>query len=206
MVNADFVLFKVSEMLFTQYEKSFGMKLLCFLVLIVLVSASNGYSQDINLFKDGNCIPSGQLTSKDGQVIRFTSLRLNGDNFILNGGNNKDFKINQSEVYKITKNGSYAGYGALGGALTGLLICLTISANDIQSNHDPSGNMPEHIKPSFRGWVLITGASTGIGALFGTCFTKKIVYFENNSIVHIYPSVDLDNTKITPLLTVEVNM
>jgi hypothetical protein len=184
------------------------MKALGLLILIKFFTLTNLYSQDINRIKDGQTIPKGNLTLKDGQIIRFNSLTLNGKRFIFNDKNGSGLEKDTSDVYNVKKRGSYAGYGALGGGLFGLLICLTISAEDIKSQQDAWGGLPENIKvrPSAAGWLITTSVSIGIGALLGACFSKNKVYYEKNSAVSIYPSVDRVNNKYSPLLTLKINL
>jgi len=183
--------------------KAFGL-----LILIIFFAVKNLYSQDINRIKDGQTIPKGNLTLKDGQIIRFNSLILNGKRFIFSDKNGSSIEKDTSDVYNVKKRGSYAGYGALGGGLLGLLICLTISAEDIQSQQDAWGGLPEDIKvrPSATGWLITTSVSIGIGALLGACFSKNKVYYEKNSVVNIYPSVGKVNNNYSPLLTLKINL
>jgi len=184
------------------------MKVFGLLILVMFFTVTNLYSQDINRIKDGQTIPKGNLTLKDGQIIKFTSLTLNGKRFIFSDKNGASIEKNISEVYNVTKRGSYAGYGALGGGLFGLLICLTISAEDIQSQQDAWGGLPEDVKvrPTTAGWLITTSASIGIGALVGACFSKKKVYYENNSVVTIFPSVSKVNGNYSPMLSLRISL
>ena len=177
-------------------------------MLVVFFTATNSYSQDINRIKNGQTIPKGNLTLKNGQIMKFSSLTFDGKRFIFNDINGEKNEKNISDVYNVTKRGSFAGWGALGGGLFGLLICLSISAEDIQSQQDAWGGLPEDVKvrPSTAGWLITTSASIGVGALLGACFSNKKVYYENNSVVNIYPSVGKVNDNYSPMLTLKINL
>jgi hypothetical protein len=181
------------------------MKIIGILVFVVLFTFDL-HSQEINRLSSGQVIAKGKMTLKNGVTIKFTNLTFDGRTFNFKDNKGTALVKNGTEVYDVTKNGTYAGYGAIGGGLFGLLICLTLSAADIQNEQDPRVVMPEHVGPSTAGWVLTTSASAGIGALIGACFSHKRIFYQNNAAVSFHPSLHQVNCNYSPMLTVRITL
>lgn len=182
------------------------MKIIGIVMFIAFWFTTRLQSQEINRINVGQVITKGKLTLKNGESIKFTNLTFDGKTFNYYDSNGSATVNNFTEVYDVTKRGTYAGYGAIGGGLFGLLICLTLSAADVQNEQDPRVVMPEHIGPSASGWVITTCACAGAGALAGTCFSHLRIFYQNNAVVGFYPSLRQINYKYSPMFTIRINL
>lgn len=177
------------------------MKKLTFLFVLFLLVSTNLFSQERNLLLNGKPISKGKITLGDGTSVKFRNLTFYNDQLHFTTVHGEAMEKSGSEVYKVTKSGTYAGYGALLGGLSGLLACLQYDVED--TKYYGIGYDQEPLTSSQ--YVAVTAIGVGIGGVIGMLFKKEKTVFQNTSAISFSPSFCPNSNKgLTPVLTLNL--
>ncbi len=168
---------------------------------------SGSYFPEINRLQNGISVPRGKMTLKDGTSVKFRNLRLQNSVFNYIDSNGNTTEKSPSEVFKVTKNGTFAGYGALTGGLSGLLACLQFSASESQNDINYGYYGYEKRELSGSDYLLITTIGVGIGGLIGMLFKKETTVFKNNAALSFYTSINSSLPgNYCPMISLNINL
>lgn len=169
-----------------------------FLLVSVLLISIYAFSQERNLLINGLPISKGKITFGDGTSVKFRNLTFSNEQLHYTNIHGVVMEKSSSEVFKITKTSTYAGYGALSGGLSGLLACLQYSVED--NNFGYYGYYKEPLTTSQ--YLIVTAIGAGIGGVIGMLFSKEKTVFQNSSAIsfspYFYPN---SNQAISPIFT-----
>ena len=169
-----------------------------FCIIILLISTGSIiFSQNINKLGSVKSVRKGKLVLADGQSYTFRNLNIKDT--LLNFSDKKGIAYNNnlSEVYKITKVGTWAGYGAGMGALSGLLGSL-MTEGDVAT-----GELPE-VEGRGNIYLAAIGICTVVGGLVGLCFKKeKTIYLNLSSRSFYSPLLPEYTARQYPMLTMK---
>lgn len=179
------------------------MKKLSFLIVVFFLFSGTLFSQERNLLVNGKPITKGKITLGDGTSEKFRNLTFYNNQLQYTTLHGEVMEKSSSEVFKVTKSGTYAGYGALTGALSGLLACAQYSVED--TNYYGYGTTYKTEPLTSSQWVMITAVGAGIGGLIGMLFKKEKNVFQNTSAISFAPSFSPNLDKeLTPMLTLNL--
>jgi|GEM_PF-2549903 len=169
-----------------------------FCIIILLISAGSIiFSQNINKLGSVTYLRKGKLVLADGQSYTFRNLNIKDT--LLNFSDTKGTAYNNSlsDVYKITKIGTWAGYGAGMGALSGLLGSL-LTEGDVAT-----GELPE-VEGRGNIYLITIGVCTVVGGLVGLCFKKeKTIYLNLSSRSYFSPLLPEYTARHNPVLSIK---
>lgn len=176
------------------------MKKSILLASILLISICS-FAQERNLLVNGSPINKGKITFGDGTSVKFRNLIFSNERLRYTNIHGEVMEKSSSEVFKVTKTSSYAGYGALSGGLSGLMACLQYSVDE--NNYGYYGYKKEPLTTSQ--YVMVTAIGAGIGGVIGMLFSKDKTVFQNSSAIsfspYFYPN---SNKAISPILTLSL--
>lgn len=170
--------------------------IICLSVLVLLIGLTS-FSQEINNMKEGIPVRKGKITLKDGKSEKFKNLSMQNGVIKYSDINGKIFEKQSSEVFKITKTGNYAAYGAISCGLGALLGAIQGNAQANSMGLDTSESS-DLVLPLTAGGVVI-------GGLIGAMFTSEKTVFKNNAAISYFPSFSsgFDNN-LTPMLSLKI--
>jgi hypothetical protein len=157
-------------------------RIICFCILCLCLGISSYSQETANLYQHVP-IRKGKITMKDGTTVKFKHLKLNDQilNYTDPKGNVIEKKI--SDVGKIAKKSSYAGYGAIvGGAFTLAIIV----DNEITENSYQPGD--GHRKAAKSEYIDFGVFFVGMGALVGSFFKKYSTLYEDKLPISFSPT------------------
>ncbi|HAQ17804.1 MAG TPA: hypothetical protein DCR40_01070 [Prolixibacteraceae bacterium] len=168
-------------------------------VLLLLVSVPVFSQSTSRLPPFPGFLKKGVMTLNDGSPIYYKQLQLRNDSVFYQDYNLNAEKTALLDISQITKNGSYAGIGALSGCGLGLLAGIGIAkamddTGDLLSNVFTLGQEPEldTRKEETSMVIFSTLIGTGIGALAGALFSKNIIVFSQSiKSISFTPSFNL---------------
>lgn len=187
------------------------MKIIICMCTLCLLCGLRTFSQEINRLDNGLPVGKGKITLKDGKSVKFKNLTLQNGLIRYSDIKGGTIEKSSSEVFKITKTGTYAGWGALLGGLTGLVACLSATSG---MDPNPYSYDPYHYSSPTSGvdltagqWIIITGGGAAFGGLIGLCFKREQTVFKNNAALSFYPSVNSTiNGNYYPTLSLRINL
>lgn len=179
------------------------MKKITFLFLLFFLISVQLFSQERNLLLNGKPIRKGKIILGDGTSVKFRNLTFYDDQLHYTNMHGEVMKRSSSEVFKVTKSRTYAGYGALSGGLSGLLACLQYSVEDTNSYGYGYTYYKEPLTTSE--WVMVTAIGAGIGGLVGMLFRNDKTVFQNSSAISFSPSI-CPNLKNEPIPALTLNL
>ena len=169
-----------------------------FCIIILLITAGSVlFSQNINKLGSITYVRKGKIVLADGQSYSFRNLNVKDTSLNFSDTKGSAYNKNLNDVYKVTKIGTWAGYGAAMGALSGLLGSLMTERDVV------TGELPE---AEGRGgiYLMVTGGCTVLGGLIGLCFKKEKTIYLNLSATSFYSPVLPENfTRQYPMLTMK---
>jgi hypothetical protein len=144
----------------------------------------SSYSQETTKLNHYVPIKKGKITMKDGTTVKFKHLKLTDQ--ILNYTDPKGNVIekNISDVGKIAKRRSYAGFGAMAGGAFTLAI---IVDNEIKEH--PSQRFESSPRSDNSEYVEFGIFFVGMGALVGSFFKNYKTLYEVKSPITFSPSL-----------------
>ena len=160
-----------------------------FLTLVALYSVIqiSAHSQMINRLSEmsyysGN---KGTILLKDGSLMSFQKIMINGDTIIYEDQFSEFNRINLNDVAEVTRIGNGAGTGLLIGGAGGILLGL-LGAGLFEAFADVSTSiltLGNETHDSDNGAVAIavifsTAAGAGIGALIGSAIPRFKTYYK----------------------------
>jgi hypothetical protein len=153
-----------------------------FVSILLFITLSNTYSQDRRKLNRNTPIWRGNIALKDGNGEQFRNLDFKRETVIYKDMKGNTIEKNISDVFIITKRGSYAGYGALVGCLSGVLASLQTESAVID------GRLP---KADGRGAIYlgITAGCTVVGGLVGLIFNKDKTVYRSDSPMTFAPLI-----------------
>ncbi len=182
------------------------MKITLTILTLLMFFGANSFAQDYwhESDKNANTIRKGRITLSDGKLIKFKNLTIGDDVISYTDILGRPQKQQKSEVFKITKTGNYAGYGALlcglsafAGALQGL--------NEVNNVNNSLG-----VKDDTDHTGLVVGLTIGgaaFGALIGMMFKSEKTVYKNNAALSFYPSLNKTQTGVfCPMLSLKINL
>jgi hypothetical protein len=173
------------------------MKLSIYLCVLFLLIGINSFSQEINSMKEGIPVRKGKITLKDGKSEKFKNLTMQNGLIKYSDASGKAFERKPNEVFKITKTGNYAAYGAISCGLGALLGAIQGNAQANSMGLDTS-ETSDLVLPLTAGGVVI-------GGLIGAMFTSEKTVFKNNAAISytptFYPTFDKN---FTPMLALKI--
>lgn len=142
-------------------------------------------------------INKGRITYNDGKSEKFKNLKLGNEriSFIDSKGQNQELPTNN--VFKVTKTGNYAVYGAVTTGLSALLGALQGKSEANSLGYDTSDT---------SGLILgLTAGGVVIGGLIGAMFKREQTVFKNNNALSYSPtfSPTFDNN-LAPMLSLKI--
>ena len=157
------------------------MKRLLFLSVLFIFVGLNTFSQEIKKLRRSVPVWKGTITMRDGNSETFRNLNLDGQDIIYRDNNGEISEKNISDVFSITRRGSYAGYGALCGSCFGMLVSLQTEKNIVMGDLQSDSN---------RGIVYLglTAGCTVVGGLVGLMFKKLKTVYINQTPLTFSPS------------------
>lgn len=174
------------------------------LFIYLLFIGVNVYSQELNHLVNGSIIRKGRITLQDGKSQTFKNLKLSND--VISFSDHQGNLVNQktSDVYKITKNGNYAAYGALLGGASCLVGALQ-GVNDANTINSAYG-----VKSSNDGSSLVLVFTVGgivVGGLIGMLITNEKTVYRNKKQLSFYPNLNYaPDGKCYPTLSFKINI
>ena len=100
-----------------------------FLICFSLTLTLQCFSQEVNDIKKVPPISKGKIMLIDGTTFQFSKLEVKNDTVICTDPQLNIYRYPGAEVHKISKNGSYAGAGAIAGGFAGLFGSLIVTYN-----------------------------------------------------------------------------
>jgi hypothetical protein len=183
--------FSIFQMLFNFIEFSIhankyllNMKKIILFCVLYLYMGINAFPQETIKLKHDVPIKKGKITLKDGKTEMFKKLTLNDHIITYADTAGQLIERNISDVSKIAKRSSYAGYGAIAGA--GFTLVLAISNEITESNYQPGDG---NIKIDHSEFVEFGILFTGIGAFVGSYFNKYKTLYEDKAPISFSPTV-----------------
>lgn len=152
---------------------------------------------EINQINPSTSVRKGKITLKDGKSEKFKNLTMQNGLIKYSDINGKTFERNPIEVFKITKTGNYAAYGAISTGLGALLGGLQGLSEANSMGLETSGS---------SGLVLgLTAGGVVVGGLIGAMFTNEKTVYKNNAAISYCPSFSttFDNN-LTPMLSLKI--
>lgn len=173
---------------------------LILIVLAILMANQSVFSQEINILAKSVPVTKGKITYRSGQSLKFRYLTNTDSLITFRDNNGLEKKEKLSDIYKITKSGTYAGYGAALGFLCGALASLEVEA---EYQKDIANGYIEKSGGRFPIYLGVTAFTTAVGGLVGLIFKKEKTLYIDLAHVSIYPSISLpvSNNKYS-LLTI----
>lgn len=163
----------------------------------------NSYSQIINKLKEGKSISKGTITTKNGQTETFKRLTFKDKQFMYSDSKGNSLEEKSSEVLKVTKKGSYAGYGAAFGGLIALYVSLQVENQEQENIRKGLGSNSGRF-PIYLG---MAAGFTGVGALVGFLMKKDKTLYINMGDLSFTPSYLLSpNNNFTPMISLKINL
>ncbi len=180
------------------------MKKITFLIVLFFLVSVNLFSQERNLLLNEKPINKGKITLGDGTSMKFRNLTFYNDQLHYTTMHGDVMEKSSSEVFKVTKSRTYAGYGALSGGLSGLLVCLQYSVED--TNYYGYGYYTSEKEPlTSSEWIMVTAIGAGIGGIIGMLFKNDKTVFQNSSAISFVPSISPNlKHELTPVLTLNL--
>jgi hypothetical protein len=175
------------------------MKKLIYMCILLMFTGLTSFSQEINKLSQSVPVTKGKIILKDGKPENYRNLNMKDDIVTYSDTKGNAYEKNISEVYKITKRGTYAGYGALMGLLSGLTAALTTEGDVV------TGQLPDATN---RGqiYLIATAGCTVLGGLVGLMFKKEKTLYVNLVPASFAPSViSTPVSKQYPMLSLKIN-
>ena len=157
-------------------------KVICYCVFCLCMGI-NTFSQEMTKLSHYAPIKNGKIMLKDGTTMKFKHLKLNESILNYTDLNGNAIQRNISDVDKIAKRSSYAGYGAAaGGAFT---LALFISNEISESHYQPGDGNTEVAHSEFIEFGILFA---GMGALLGSFFKKYKALYEDKIPISFSPT------------------
>jgi hypothetical protein len=143
-------------------------------------------------------IKKGDITLYDGNVIRFSDLRLSNDTVFFLSKKSSASSLALSEIKGITKTKSSPGIGALSGGIAGLFGGLLVSGivnprrttvEWIDDQIDGEDDVQDIRKEDVPYMAIGTAAGAAIGTLVGLGIKKSTVVYFHNKTVDVLPVI-----------------
>jgi hypothetical protein len=144
----------------------------------------SSYSQETTNLNHYVPIKKGKITLKDGTTVKFKHLKLNDQilNYIDPKGN--VIEKNISDVGKIAKRSSCAGYGAIaGGAFT---LAIVVDNELTENSYKPGDGNHKAAKSEYVEFGVFF---VGMGALVGSFFKKYSTLYEAKVPISFSPTL-----------------
>lgn len=158
------------------------MKYFLFIGILLLFTISNTFSQDRRKLTRNTPIWKGNIALKDGNGEEFRNLDFKHEIVTYTDMKGNTIEKNILDVFSISKKGTYAGYGALVGCLSGLLASLQTESKVIE------GVLPE-AEGRAAVYLGITAGCTVVGGLVGLIFKKDKTVYRNESPMTFAPLI-----------------
>ncbi len=176
------------------------MKKAFYLIVLFLFFGVRTSAQEVNQLNNGTSVSKGKITLKDGKVVAFKNLKLSNGLFSFSDGQENIINQKTSDVYKVTRKGSFVLLGALSGGVGAFIGSLQglneAKTSGVTSNVDESSLT-----------LTLTLGGVVVGGLIGLMMPREKLLFKNTSALSFYPSLNYTpDGKYYPTLALKINL
>lgn len=169
--------------------------------ILLLMVALTSFSQPVNKLPPAPvAVRKGIITLPDGTMFYYKHLQFKNDSVFYQDFDLIAQKMALQDISRITKDGSYAGIGALAGGGSGLIFGIAMAktldnTGDFLTNIFTLGEETHSDTRKEQTFTIIlsTMVGAGLGTLVGALFQKdKIVFSNSIQTISFKPSINLD--------------